>query len=82
MSDSIPIPRSLAIETLELLADYLDDSGPCEHEANICVCGLGRAVEELHEAVYGRGNRCSVCRARLTAEGAEFCGPCATSEEP
>lgn len=38
-------------EALDLLAKYIEDSGPCEHAANICVCGEKQMVDDARAEV-------------------------------
>lgn len=34
-----------------IVAQYLRESGPCEHDANICVCNLISALEDIDRAL-------------------------------
>lgn len=37
--------------TLPILQEYIKEVGPCEHDVNICICGLIKVADEVSEAI-------------------------------
>ena len=50
----------LLITCMSLLRQYADEAGPCDHAANICICGLKHTIFDLEEHLGVRHSANSV----------------------
>ena len=39
----------------EIIALYIDEAGPCDHEANICICGVKSVLNEIDTVISKAG---------------------------
>ncbi|GAB6125052.1 hypothetical protein [Humidesulfovibrio idahonensis] len=55
-ADTAPLPET-AGQAVELLHQYAAEAGPCDHDANICVCGILRIADALEEVYSAQARR-------------------------
>lgn len=54
--DQLELIRQMA----EILRQYAEEAGPCDHAANVCVCGINNLIFEADIAL-GKIKECAVC---------------------
>jgi hypothetical protein len=54
--------RELLGEVVPILKDDIEAVGPCEHDVNICVCGLKSILASIAEALSASPSPAKTCR--------------------
>jgi len=54
MEQNLEHRNNLLNEVIQLLEQYLDETGGCDHSVNICVCNIRHTLDEFGKDCYHR----------------------------